>query len=98
MSVPHPVVNDSITWGRTWWPVFLIISSAWILAGFGIAETIALLARRTYDNTLSNYARVQLHVPLNASLSHTVAWWLSLLTWMMFVVVMTVHIWWNQPI
>lgn len=82
------------TWGRTWWPVFLIISSVWILVGFGVPESVALISHGT-DNTLSAYARNELHVSL-ATTVHTVAWYLSFLMWMMFVIFITAHIWFDQ--
>lgn len=86
-----------ITWGHTWWPLFLIISSIWILLGFGIPELIALFSpvSNHLDNTLSDYARSELHVSAQLT-KHTVAWWLSLLTWLVFTISITAHIWFDQ--
>jgi hypothetical protein len=88
-----------ITWGDRYWPVFLVISGLWLLTGFGIPESIALATApsRGLDNTLSAYARVQLHVSVaTAGSVHTLSWWVSFLAWMMFVVFITAHIWFLQ--
>lgn len=84
------------TWGAKYWPVFLILSALWILFAFGIPETIALFtAISTHtDNTLSNYAHVELHVTAKMTI-HTIAWFLSLITWALFVVLITGHIWFD---
>ena len=58
---------------------------------FGIPELIAIVTNSA--NTLSDYAWNELRVgsiPL-----HTVAWYISLAVWLMFVVVITAHIWWR---
>jgi hypothetical protein len=89
-----------ITWGNTYWPAFLIISGAWVLSGFGIPGTIALATQpgTHLDNTLSQYARVQLHaaVAMGPTTMHTWAWWLSFAVWMLFVLFITAHIWFLQ--
>lgn len=84
------------TWGAHYWPIFLIVSSAWIATGFGIPELIALFtAVSTHtDNTLSNYSHVELHVSAQMTI-HTIAWYLSLITWSLFVVIITAHIWFD---
>jgi hypothetical protein len=86
-----------ITWGRDWWPLFLIISSVWVLLGFGIPELIALFSAPAnhLDNTLSDYARTELNVSAQLT-KHTIAWWLSFLVWMLFTVTITLHIWFDQ--
>jgi hypothetical protein len=87
------------TWGLTYWPIFLIISSAWIACAFGIPETIALLQGTSHhlDNTLSQYARVDLGVAVAVKTTvHTIAWWCSFVAWMVFVVFITAHIWFAQ--
>jgi hypothetical protein len=88
-----------MTWGKHYWPVFLIISSVWLLLGFGIPESWALFIEGGtgvhIDNTLSVYARTELNVSLNTNV-HTVAWYLTFLMWMMFVVFITAHIWFDQ--
>lgn len=86
-----------ITWGRTWWPVFLIISSVWVLLGFGIPETFAFLTQTSThtDNTLSNYSWQELNVSTMLTV-HTVAWWLSFAVWCMAIFVLTLHIWFHQ--
>lgn len=88
-----------MTWGEKYWPVFLIISSVWLLLGFGIPESLALATNTSthLDNTLSHYARFELHVSVAAANNiHTVAWWLSFIVWIMFVVFITGHIWFDQ--
>lgn len=88
-----------MTWGQHYWAVFLSISSAWLLTGFGIPETIALATGRAHhlDNTLSFYARTELHVSVaTAGSIHTIAWWASFVVWMMFVVFITSHIWFDE--
>lgn len=86
-----------LTWGRHYWPVFLIISSLWVLLGFGVPELYALFNRGPgahLDNTLSNYSHVELKVSAVMTV-HTIAWYLSLLVWLMFAGVMTFHIWFD---
>jgi len=88
-----------LTWGEKYWPVFLIISALWLLTGFGVPETIALMTERSshLDNTLSYYSRVMLHADVATNMSvHTVGWWLSFIVWMMFVLFITAHIWFLQ--
>lgn len=77
------------TWGAYYWPYFLILVSV----EFGVPELVALATN--VANTLSDYARLQLHVGTAFSGTvHTVAWWCSLAAWLLFVVVITDHIWW----
>jgi hypothetical protein len=87
------------TWGQHYWPLFLIISSGWIMAAFGIPEGIALGegTKNHIDNTLSYYARTQLHanVAVYGNI-HTIAWWATFIIWMTFVIWITVHIWFAQ--
>lgn len=88
-----------MTWGKLYWPVFLIISSVWIMLAFGIPETIALATHPSthQDNTLSFYSRTELHISVaTAATAHTAAWWLSFVVWMMFVIFITAHIWFDQ--
>jgi hypothetical protein len=87
------------TWGLHYWPIFITGSGLWLLTAFGIPETIALLTQPNthLDNTLSQYARVQLHVSIaTANNIHTIGWWVSFLAWMMFVIFITAHIWFDQ--
>jgi len=88
-----------MTWGERYWPVFLIISSLWMLCGFGIPEGIALGTHPSthLDNTLSYYARTQLHSTVSvAGTVHTWVWWVTFIAWLMFVVFITAHIWMDQ--
>lgn len=88
-----------MTWGKLWWPVFLIISSLWLLTGFGIPEAIALVTQpgSHLDNTLSYYSRTELGISVaTAATAHTWAWWLSFVVWMMFIIFITGHIWFDQ--
>lgn len=88
-----------MTWGEKYWPLFLIISSLYIAIGLGVPETIALLSSpsKHLDNTLTHYARVELHVSIaTANTMHTVAWWATFAVWIVFVVFITAHIWFSQ--
>jgi hypothetical protein len=79
-------------WGIRYWPVFLSVASAFFL----IPELIALFTNAS--NTLSDYCWNQLHVNVSFGHgAHTVAWWFSLVAWFMFVVLITIHIWWRGP-
>ncbi len=77
-----------ITWGRYYWPYWIILTSA----TFGVPEIIAIVTN--YLNTLSEYARYELNVSPHVTV-HTVAWYASLTVWILFVVVITAHIWWD---
>jgi len=87
-----------MTWGRTYWPIFLDISSIWVLLGFGVPEAIALINHKLHvDDTLSYYARTELHISVaTAATAHTLAWYLSFIVWMSFVIFITAHIWFDQ--
>ena len=87
-----------MSWGQHYWPWFLIISAMWILSGFGIPEGIALAEHGDgLDNTLSWYARTQLHASVAINMSvHTLAWWATFILWMTFVIYITPHIWFLQ--
>lgn len=74
-----------MTWGKYYWPYFLILVSTI----FGVPELIALFTN--VRNTLSDYARLELNVSSTMSV-HTVAWWVSLTAWLLFAVVITFHI------
>lgn len=75
-----------ITWGRYYWPFFIVLTSVLFL----VPELIALFTN--YMNTLSEYSWAELHVNPHVSM-HTLAWYLSLGGWIMFVIVITLHIW-----
>lgn len=88
-----------MTWGKEYWPVFLLISTAWIATGFGIPEGFSLASdpSKHLDNTLSYYARTQLHANIAvAGGMHTVAWWATFVLWMIFVIFITAHIWFAE--
>lgn len=88
-----------MTWGREYWPVFLIISGIWLMLGFGIPEAMALVTGSAghIDNTLSFYARTELNISVaTAATKHTIAWWCSFVPWMIFLVFITSHIWFDQ--
>lgn len=76
-----------ITWGRVYWPYFLLVVSLTFL----IPELIAFFTNKA--NTLSEYSWDELHV--GALQVHTISWYLSLGTWVLFVVLITLHIWWR---
>lgn len=82
-----------MTWGRYYWPWSLItVQLLW-----APAEIIALFTN--LKNTLSDYAHYELSVTTAtvASGIHTVAWYMSLSGWLLFVFVITWHIWWAGP-
>lgn len=88
-----------MTWGLHYWPTFLTISGLWVLIGFGIPESIALATSPAthMDNTLTFYARTELHAGVSiANTIHTMGWWVSLSAWLMFVVFVTLHVWYGQ--
>lgn len=78
-------------WGNYYWPYWMILTSVTFL----VPELIALFTN--VANTLSDYARTQLHVSraLEANI-HSLAWYSSLITWLVFVIVITLHIWWAK--
>lgn len=87
------------SWGQTYWPIFLTVSGLYILGAFGIPEGIALATHPSthLDNTLSYYARTELHISTaTAGSLHTIGWWVSFAVWMMFVIFITAHIWFDQ--
>ena len=85
-----------ITWGLHYWPVFLILSATWLLLGFGIPELLAIFTQVSThtDNTLSAYAQQELHVSAQMT-RHTIAWYLTLITWTSLSIILTWHIWFN---
>lgn len=88
------------TWGPHYWPIFLIISTTWLVLGFGVPETIALVEgahnpHSQIDNTLSWYARYELNVSAGATI-HGFTWWFTFVVWIIFVVFITAHIWMDQ--
>lgn len=83
-----------MTWGSEYWPAFLIVTSAWVILGFGVPELIALftVVSAHVDNTLSHYAQTELGVSAHVT-RHTVAWCLSLIAWVGVTTILTWHIW-----
>ena len=81
-----------MTWGRAYWPIFLIVTS---LAFLG-PEIAALVTN--VKNTLSDYARYELDVttPTQPFTAHTAAWLLSLGVWITVVVWLSFHIWFER--
>jgi hypothetical protein len=77
-------------WGVLYWPYWIIVAAF----TFAIAETYALVTK-DYPDTLSDYARTQLHIGIGFANNgiHTIAWWASFLVWVVFVVWITPHIW-----
>jgi hypothetical protein len=86
-----------LTWGRIYWPIFLMIEGILFLIGFLPAEITALLTEVKYhtDNTLSYYARTELHVTSSIQDVHDIVWYLTLVPWCMFVIWITGHIWFD---
>lgn len=83
-----------MTWGNWYWPVFLIISAIWIITGFGVPEIIALITevKGHTDNTLSHYSQFELGMSTEIT-RHSIAWVLSLLSWVVITTLLTWHIW-----
>lgn len=77
-----------MTWGRLYWPFFIIVTSALFLG----PELIATFTNRA--NTLSEYAWAELRV--SGLAIHDIAWYISIVAWLLFVVVITAHIWWRS--
>lgn len=79
------------TWGHWYWPLGMAVT----LLLFLPAELFAVFTN--VGNTLSYYAWTQLHVGLAyANNMDSVGWYSSLILWLLFVVIITAHIWWRQ--
>jgi hypothetical protein len=78
-----------MTWGRHYWPVFLIAVSL----AFLIPEILALATNA--KNTLSDYAWYELDIttPQEHFSAHTAAWFLSLGMWLVIAIWLSYHIW-----
>lgn len=81
-----------MTWGKEYWPWYLILASL----AFLIPESIALAVNTR--NTLSDYAWYELNVktPTQAFSAHTAAWFLSLGVWIVIAIWLTYHIWFER--
>lgn len=78
-------------WGNWYWPAGLCIMSALFVP----AELFALLTNA--NNTLSDYCWRELHVTRALEISgHGAAWWASFIAWVLFVVIITLHIWYRS--
>jgi hypothetical protein len=60
---------------------------------FGIPEVTALFTN--VANTLSDYSWAELDVTRWNLPVHTIAWYASLIVWLVFVIAITAHIWWR---
>lgn len=79
-----------ITWGMVYWPVGLCVVSLLFI----LAELYALFTNGA--NTLSWFCWHELNVSTALHfqpVAHHAAWWLSLVAWVIFTVVITLHIW-----
>ena len=76
-------------WGKLYWPYWMILTSVTFL----VPELIAVFTN--VSDTLSDYARAELNVTAQMTV-HTVAWYVSLAGWLLFVLVITAHIWWGK--
>lgn len=80
-------------WGYVYWPWWLAVVSVAFLG----PEVFALATN--VKSTLSYYCWHELHMDIALSPDvHGMAWWNSLLAWLLFTVVITAHIWWRQPL
>lgn len=84
------MINQGITWGRFYWPYFIIL----VTILFGGPEIFALITNP--GNTLSDYSWAELHVGRSYPPLHTIAWFASLVMWALFTVLITWHIWWRS--
>ena len=78
------------TWGLYYWPYWMTLTAL----TFGVPELIALFTNTL--NTLSDYSWYELGINARVSPSHP-AWFLSFTAWILFVVVITGHIWFRTP-
>lgn len=86
------MIKQAELWGHTYWPLFILAVSVF----FGAPEIYALMTNPA--NTLSDYSWAELHVGRSYPPLHTLAWFASLVLWLLFVVVITWHIWWRSVI
>lgn len=75
-----------ITWGRWYWPAWIVTT----VIAFGIPELYALFTNP--GDTLSDYSWAELHITHGIPF-HSLAWGMSFCCWLLFVVVITLHIW-----
>jgi hypothetical protein len=81
-----------VTWGKAYWPIFLIAVSL----AFLVPEIVALATN--VKNTLSDYAWYELDIttPQEHFSAHTAAWFLSLGMWLVIAVWLTYHVWFQK--
>lgn len=80
-------------WGYTYWPWGLSVAA---LAFLGPELYAAFTNVR---NTLSWYCWHKLGIDIVFTGGiHSMAWWNSLLAWLVFVVIITAHIWWKAQL
>jgi len=78
-------------WGNWYWPAWLSAMSLLFIP----AELFALLTDPA--NTLSDYCWRELGISRATEITiHGAAWWASLIAWLVFVGLITAHIWWRQ--
>lgn len=78
------------TWGLWYWPLGMVAVSLWFLP----AEIYALFTNTT--NTLSDYSWYELGIYHATHITpHTIPWYLSQIAWLVFVAVITAHIWYR---
>lgn len=77
-----------ITWGLVYWPTWLTLIGTTFLP----MEIYALLTNPS--NTLSDYAWHELNISSPFRFTATgLAWWISFIVWVLFAVIITLHIW-----
>lgn len=80
------------TWGQYYWPIAMVVAFGLM---FGIPELYALFTNTA--NTLSWYAWRMLNIGISKGNGiHTLAWWTSLIVWWLFVLAITLHIWYKS--
>jgi hypothetical protein len=80
-----------ITWGRVYWPIAMV----GVFLFFVPAELYALFTNA--NNTLSDYSWHELDITKAFEISgNGVAWWASFISWIIFVIIISLHIWYRS--
>jgi hypothetical protein len=80
------------TWGYYYWPTYITICAIAFLP----VELYALITNQV-QNTLSDYCWHELNVTRALTFdAHGIAWWASLIMWALFVIAITLHIWYRS--
>ena len=85
----HNTISQAATWGKWYWPIFLIL----VVMEFMPAEIYAIATNTA--NTLSDYSWHELGVPAQEGVPfvHNAAWFLTLGTYLVVSTWLAWHIW-----